>query len=174
MKSFYGRAGVGIALFALAACSHASVGSSAPGTPKGLPPLTTRVARPENVTARGAVAASGQAGQLPGVAPAELSVTDLDAPVPATHLLQAGGLPIAIVNGSRLSVNLTAPGIDRATIVAASRSQSLVAAGDGTWRATVRYVDTSNPPSRHPLLRLILDRRGADEIEAFPLVVAHD
>jgi hypothetical protein len=102
---------------------------------------------------------------------ATLHVTDLDGGAEASstqkHALQ-------IVNGSRLRIALNGDSVVSAAVQAGDTSATLEPTGEGQWTATVRFVDTSNPPVQNPTLEVKMQTKAGERVFRIPVLELHE
>ncbi len=112
-------------------------------------------------------------GVRPSLVRALVQITDLDAAAP-----QAGYDPyhdaLRIVNGSRLRISVRDATIVSGSIRAGTSQAQLTSDGNGRWSATLRFIDTSNPPNPHPAVVVTLTKNGAVSTQSFTLAEMHE
>jgi hypothetical protein len=100
-----------------------------------------------------------------------LHVTDLDGGAEAsetqTHAL-------TIVNGSRLRIALTGGNVTSAAVEAGDSSATLQPTGEGQWTATIRYIDSSNPPVQNPILEVNMQTAAGHRTLRIPVIELHE
>lgn len=99
-----------------------------------------------------------------------LQVTDLDGGAGAAST-GTGALPI--MNGSRLRVSIADPDITSGAVRAGDSSATLTPAGKGQWTATLRYVDSSNPPTDHGMLEVKMQTPNGPSTFHIPVAELH-
>jgi hypothetical protein len=99
-----------------------------------------------------------------------LNVTDLESGA------EAGGTqsgPLTIVNGSRLRIALSGTNVLSAHVEAGDSSATLQPTGEGQWSAIVRYIDSSNPPQKDPVLQVTLRTKAGERTLRVPIMEVH-
>jgi hypothetical protein len=99
-----------------------------------------------------------------------LRIKDLDGGAEASGT-QTRALPI--VNGSRLRITLTGDSVVSAAVQAGDSSATLEPTGEGQWSATLRFVDTSNPPVQNPTVEVKMQSGAGQRTFRIPVLELH-
>ncbi len=117
-------------------------------------------------------------GHVPGKAISLLNapefaarLSDLESNGFSNAPLQAG---VSVMNGARIRIDLGS-GETGVPILAMAGSAPLTLerGTDGSWSASGRFIDSSNPPNPHPAIVVTFLRAGARVDERYPISLAH-
>lgn len=173
-----------LCLACLSACSmHQSLVSvPAGGTSSVLPPTSTAF---RGRTPGTAAKQSALLERLPARrAPAEPALPEVMpqpfVPVLRVRNLESGAIDdaanaaaLAVVNGSRLQVSMTGPEFTSGIVLAGDSTAAMVPAGTNRWTATLRYIDSSNPPALHPSLHVQMQTARGSRTFQIPVTELH-
>jgi hypothetical protein len=81
-----------------------------------------------------------------------------------------------IMNGAQIDIVVTgASGAKSGYVDAAGNRTPLTRAADGAWRATLQYIDETNPPPANPAIDVAMQFAATEEtVHHIPIVELHE
>jgi hypothetical protein len=161
-----------LALFlTLASCAHVTVQRFTPQLLSTTVPQAAHGSTAASV--RPARSAVPQTFRKPPQEHTQATVSVLNADE-SKELALAINSPVRIMNGALIRVDILGPPTGAQVQLRAGDSLvPLTPAGNTQWQAVLRYVDSSNPPNRHPTLAFVITHDGKQTTASFPIVVLH-